>query len=387
MATATSGWAAAQAAAWVADAVDEDAPEQEQGDDGDRLRAQAAGPVEGVVEVGPGHGHEGGVDRAQAPPVLQQAGELHEVGAGVGVGGAPSDEDDRGALGGGQALEGGAGPVLGHVEDGGVDAEVAGQAEADVGVAAAGPGQDGGTVVLEVAGAEEDVGDGGHVGGARRRRGGRRRRRRGARPARGSRRRPGRPGAAAARTRAVSWANSSAAAGSRLPWPTRRRSVTGHAATPEDEGGGRRAARAAAASGSGGGGAGRRGRPARSARRPAGAAPGGEGDLQPVGPLDAADEEHAEGPGHGRPLAPPAPGAGPDRARQAEAGQLVAQHLELAGGEGDQVAEPRRQAQAAEAGDRLRRGRGRGHRRHGHDADGGLGQEGQADLQPGLATG
>ena len=36
----------------------------------------------------------------------------------------------------------------------------------DVGVAAAGPGEDGGAVVLEVAGAEEDVGDGGDVGGA-----------------------------------------------------------------------------------------------------------------------------------------------------------------------------------------------------------------------------
>ena len=47
-----------------------------------------------------------------------------------------------------------------------MDAEVAGQAEAHVGVAAAGPGEDGGAVVLEVAGAEEDVGDGGDVGGA-----------------------------------------------------------------------------------------------------------------------------------------------------------------------------------------------------------------------------
>ncbi len=112
------------------DAVDERALEQEQGDDGDGLRPQGAGPVEGVVEVGAGHGHEGGVDGAEAAAVLEEAGELHEVGAGVGVGGAPSDDDDGVALGGRQALEGGAGPVLGHVEDGGVDAQVAGEPEA-----------------------------------------------------------------------------------------------------------------------------------------------------------------------------------------------------------------------------------------------------------------
>ena len=89
--------------------------------------------------------------------------------------------------------------------------------------------------------------------------------------------------------------------------------------------------------------------------------PGREGHVEAVGPLDAADEEHAEGPGHRRPFAPPAAGAGPDRARQAEAGQLVAQDLHLAGGEGDQVAEPGGQAQAAQPGHRLGRGGGRGH--------------------------
>ena len=168
--TASSGRAGGPGRRPLADAVDQDAAEQQERHDGDGVGAQQAGPLQGVLDAGPGHGHERGLDATQAPAVLQQAGELHEVGAGVGVGGAPTDEHDCGSVrvwvvGVGQPFEGGAGSVLGDVEHRRVEADVAGQPEADPRVAGPRPGQDGGSVVLEVAGAEEDVRDRDHVGG------------------------------------------------------------------------------------------------------------------------------------------------------------------------------------------------------------------------------
>ncbi len=185
-----------------------------------------------------GHGDEGRLDVAQPPAVAQQAGELDEVGAGVGVGRSRARPARRSRRLAAHRLPG---PVLGDVEDGGVDAEVAGEPEPHAGVAAPGPAQHGRAVVLEVAGAEQDVGHGHDVGRA----GGDQvvdaRRRSGGRPAPGTRRPPAGREAAPPPGRAA-WRTRRPPSGSRLPWPISRRS----AVMPERRLPGRRRASAAA---------------------------------------------------------------------------------------------------------------------------------------------
>ncbi len=136
------------------DAGHQHAREEQQRRDDDRPGAQPAAALERARHVGAGDRDEGRLDRAEAAPVGEQAPELEEVAAGIGVAGAAAHEHDA-DLGGVGLADGRADAVLDHRQHDGVDAEVAGHAETHAGVALAGPGQRGRPVVLEVPGGEQ----------------------------------------------------------------------------------------------------------------------------------------------------------------------------------------------------------------------------------------
>jgi hypothetical protein len=154
----------------LADPVDQHPGEQEQRHNRQAVGAEPVGAVERVLHRWGGHGHERRLDRAEAAAVAQQPGQLDELGARVGVGRAPADQHDRRgrAAVGRERGDRPPGPVLRHGQHGRVGAEVAGQPERDGRVAAPGPAEHRRAVVLEVAGAEQDVGHGHDVGGPRR---------------------------------------------------------------------------------------------------------------------------------------------------------------------------------------------------------------------------
>ena len=136
------------------DARHEDAGEEQQRRDDDRARAQAPAALQRARHVGLCDRDEGGLDRAQPAPVGQQAPELEEVAARVGVAGAAADEHDR-HVAGVVLADRGANAILDHRQHDGVDAEVAPHPEAHVGMALAGARQRGRAVVLEVPGREQ----------------------------------------------------------------------------------------------------------------------------------------------------------------------------------------------------------------------------------------
>ena len=117
--------------------------------------------------LGCGHARERRLDQPEPAPVGQQARDLVEVRAGIGVARPASDEHDRG-LGRVEVPQRLARPVLGDGEHGGVDAEVAAHPERDARVAHACARQRGGAVVLEVSGGEQHERDRDDVGVAAR---------------------------------------------------------------------------------------------------------------------------------------------------------------------------------------------------------------------------
>jgi hypothetical protein len=155
-----------------ADAVHQHPGEQEVGDHHHPPRPQPPAPVEHLGDRGRGQRHEGRLHPPEPPPVPHQAGHLAQVGVGVGVGGAPTHEDHEDVAV--SPLRGSGcprrhrlpGAGLGQGQDGGVDAEVAGVPEHHARMALPGPAQGRGPVVLQMAGAEEDKGDGHHRRGA-----------------------------------------------------------------------------------------------------------------------------------------------------------------------------------------------------------------------------
>ena len=136
------------------DARHEHAGEEQQRRDDDRARAEPAAALQGARHVGPGDRDEGGLDRAEAAPVGEQAPELEEVAAGVGVARAAAHEHDA-DLGRVVLADGRADAVLDDRQHDRIDAEVAAHAEAHVGVALAGARERGRPVVLEVPGGEQ----------------------------------------------------------------------------------------------------------------------------------------------------------------------------------------------------------------------------------------
>jgi hypothetical protein len=76
------------------DPVHEHAGEEEQRHHGDAGGPEPAALVERLLDVRVAHRREGGLDRPQTSAVLQQAGQLHHVGAGIRVGGPPAHEHD-----------------------------------------------------------------------------------------------------------------------------------------------------------------------------------------------------------------------------------------------------------------------------------------------------
>ena len=136
------------------DAGHEHAGEEQQRGDDDRAGAQPAAALERTGDVGAGDRDEGRLDRAEAAPVGEQAPELEEVAAGVGVARAAAHEHDA-DLGRVVLADGRADAVLDDGQHDRIDAEVAAHAEAHVGVALAGPGEGGRAVVLEVPGGEQ----------------------------------------------------------------------------------------------------------------------------------------------------------------------------------------------------------------------------------------
>jgi hypothetical protein len=145
------------------DARHEHAGEEQQRRDDDRARAEPAAALQRPGHVGARDRDEGGLDRAEAAAVGEQASELEEVAAGVGVAGAAAHQHDP-DLGRVGLAEGRADAVLDHGEHDGVYPEVATHAETHVRVALAGPGQRGGPVVLEVPGGEQHERDRDDVG-------------------------------------------------------------------------------------------------------------------------------------------------------------------------------------------------------------------------------
>ena len=153
--TSTLGMLGGPVLRLAVDARHEHAGEEQQRRDDDRPRAEPAAALQRAGDVGPRDRDEGGLDRPEAAAVGQQAAELEEVAAGVGIARAAPDEHDadlrRVVL-----ADRRADAVLDDGEHHRVDPEVAAHAEAHAGVALAGAGERGGAVVLEVAGGEQD---------------------------------------------------------------------------------------------------------------------------------------------------------------------------------------------------------------------------------------
>ena len=136
------------------DAGHEHAGEEQQRGDDDRAGSQQAAALERAGHVGPGDRHEGRLDRPEAASVGEQAPELEEVAAGVGVARAAAHEYDA-DLGWVVLADRRADAVLDDRQHDRIDAEVAAHAEAHVRMALAGPGERGRPVVLEVPGGQQ----------------------------------------------------------------------------------------------------------------------------------------------------------------------------------------------------------------------------------------
>ncbi len=146
----------------MSDAFFEDAGEEEVGEDGDPPDAQLLEAFQPLGDVRRGHANVRGLHHRVRAPLVEEARDLGEVGVGVGVRGAATDDED-GSLVFLLLGDGGGDPLVHKGEELGPDAESPAVLEANVRTAHLLAHKGGGDVVLGVAGGEEHEGDGGYL--------------------------------------------------------------------------------------------------------------------------------------------------------------------------------------------------------------------------------
>src|SRR5918998_3158211 len=148
--------------ALLADALFEDAGEEEVGEDGDAPEAEPPAPVQRLRDARGGEAHEGGLDERVGAALEEEAGHLREVAVRVRVRGATADDEDRRLFSLGLRYHG-TDALVHEGEELGADAQGAAVVETEVGVGQPLAHQGCRDVVLGVARRQEHQGGGGDL--------------------------------------------------------------------------------------------------------------------------------------------------------------------------------------------------------------------------------